>query len=109
VNGLSAAERPAGANVIEQFADNGLIAVFETTRSCAVVVALIAAGNALWRGAGAPLGAPILLALAAVPMAFPVPPFGQVGLAVFIAAVVLVVRTRSVPVTPTPAMRPSAA
>jgi hypothetical protein len=110
VNGLPAAERPAGANVIEEFADNGLIAVFETIGSVSLLVVLIAAGIALWRRAGAPLAVPILLALAAVPMAFHVPPFGQVGLALFIVAVLLVVRARSVTRVPAAAaVRPTAA
>ena len=97
VNALPAGEQAAGAKVIEEFADGGLIAVFETVGSISLVVVLIAAGIALWRRAGAPLAVPILLALAAVPMAFHVPPFGQVGLALFIAAVLLVVRARRAP------------
>ena len=95
VNGLPAAERTTGADVLEQFADSGLIAVFETIGGLSLVVVLIAAGIALWRRAGAPLAVPILLGLAAVPIAFHVPPFGQVGLALFIAAVLLVARARN--------------
>jgi hypothetical protein len=97
VNALAEGEQAAGAKVIEEFADSGLIAVFETVGSISLLVVLTAAGIALWRRAGAPLAVPILLVLAAVPMAFHVPPFGQVGLALFIAAVLLVVRARPAP------------
>lgn len=107
VNGLPAAEVPVGAKVIEEFADSGVIAIFETVGGVSLLVVLIAAGIALWRRAGAPLAVPILLVLAAVPMAFHVPPFGQVGLALFLAAVLLVVRARETR-TPAAAAVPSA-
>jgi hypothetical protein len=109
VNGLPAAERPAAAGVLERFADSGLIEVFETIGGLSLVVVLVAAGIALWRRAGASVAVPILFVLAAVPMAFHVPPFGQVGLALFIAAALLVVRARATPVTPGAAVRPAAA
>jgi hypothetical protein len=60
-----------------------------------LLVALAAAGVALYRRAHAPLAVPILLVLAAVPMGFHVPPFGQVGLALFVAATILVLRKES--------------
>ncbi len=52
VNALPAAEQPAGATVIEEFADSGLIAVFETLGGVSLLVVLIAAGIALWRPGG---------------------------------------------------------
>ena len=67
---------------------------FELIGTGGLVVALIAAGVAL-RQARAPLAVPILLALAAIPMAWHVPPFGQVGLALFIVAALLAVRAQS--------------
>ena len=97
VNGLSAAEQPAGAKVIEDFADSGIIRAFELIGTGSLFIALTATGIALRRRAGAPLAVPVLLVLAAVPIAWHVRPFGQVGLALFIAAVFLVVRARSVP------------
>ena len=109
VNGLPAAEQQAGANAIEKFADNGVVAVFEMVGTGSLLVALTAAGIALWRRADAPLAVPVLLVLAAVPIAWHVTPFGQVGLALFIAAVLLVVRARTVPrVAPADALRPAA-
>jgi hypothetical protein len=109
VNGLAGAEQQAGAKAIEEFADNRVIEVFELLATVSLLGALTAAGIALWRSAGAPLAVPILLVLAAIPIAFHVPPFGQVGLALFIAAVLLVVRARSVPAATAAAMRPTAA
>jgi hypothetical protein len=110
VNGLPAAEQPAGAKVIEEFADSSVIRAFELIGTGALFVALTAAGVALRRRAGAPLGVPVLLVLAAVPIAWHVPPFGQVGLALFLAAVLLVVRARQVPdVAVAAAERPTAA
>jgi hypothetical protein len=100
VNGLPAAEQPAGAKALEGYADSGLLAVFETIGVAALLVALAAAGSALWRRASASLAVPVLLVLAAIPIGWHVTPFGQVGLALFIAAVVLVVRARSAQATP---------
>lgn len=109
VNGLPAADQQAGAEVLEEFADSGFIAVFELIGTGSLLVALSAAGIALWRRAGAPLAVPILLVLAAVPIAWHVTPFGQVGLALFIVAVLLVVRARSDPgVAAAAAVRPTA-
>jgi hypothetical protein len=110
VNGLQGAERQGGAKAIEEFADSGVIAVFEALGSASLFVVLPAAGIALRRHAGAPLAVPILLVLAAVPISFHVPPFGQVGLALFVAAAFLAVRARSAP-SPAPAagVRPAAA
>ena len=58
-------------------------------------VALLAAGVALVRQAGASWLVPALLVLSAVPTAWHVFPFGQVGLALFIAAVLVFVRSQS--------------
>jgi hypothetical protein len=108
VNGLPAADQQGGAEAIERFADSGVIAVFEMIGTGSLLVALTAAGIALWRRADAPLAVPVLLVLAAIPIAWHVTPFGQVGLALFIAAVLLVVRARTVPrVVPADAVRPA--
>jgi hypothetical protein len=110
VNGLPGADQAAGAKVIEGFTDSGVIAAFEMIGTGFLLVALAAAGIALWRRAGAPLAVPILLVLAAIPIAWHVTPFGQAGLALFIAAVLLVIRARSVPRAAAPAdVRPVAA
>jgi hypothetical protein len=110
VNGLPAAEQDAGAKVLEGFADSAIIRAFELIGTGFLFVALTAAGVALRRRAGAPLAVPVLLVLAAVPIAWHVRPFGQIGLALLIAAVLLAVRARPVPRLATAAAgRPTAA
>jgi hypothetical protein len=95
VNGLPPADQAAGAEAVEQFADSGVIRAFELIRTTSLFVALACAGIALRGRARAPLAVPVLLVLAAVPMAWHVTPFGQVGLGLFIGAVILVGRGRS--------------
>jgi len=110
VNGLPAAEQPAAAKLLEEFADSGLIATFELIGTGSLLVALTAAGIALRSRAHAPLAVPVLLVLAAIPIGWHVTPFGQFGLALFIAAVLLAVRARPVPDEPSAAaVRPTAA
>jgi hypothetical protein len=110
VNGLPAAEQDAGAKVLEGFADSAIIRAFELIGTGFLFVALTAAGVALRRRAGAPLAVPVLLVLAAVPIAWHVRPFGQIGLALLTAAVLLAVRARPVPRLATAAAgRPTAA
>ena len=67
VNQLTEAERTTGAMLVEEFSDNSLIMVMETIGACAWLVALVAAGIALVRQAGASWLVPVLLALSAVP------------------------------------------
>jgi hypothetical protein len=91
VKDLPAAERADSIEVIEDFTGSGLIQIFELLGTGSFLIAMIATGIAL-RGAGAPVAVTALLILAAIPIAWHVPPFGQFGLAIFIVAVVLVVR-----------------
>ena len=110
VNGLPVPEQDAGGKVLEDFADSGIIRAFELIGTGSLFGALTAAGIALRRRAGAPLAVPVLLVLAAVPIAWHVRPFGQIGLALLIAAVLLVVQARPVPSVPAAAAgRPTAA
>lgn len=95
VNGLSGTDQAAGAKVVEEFADSGIIRWFELIGTGSWLVALGATGIALRRQAGAPLAVPVLLVLAAIPIAWHVTPFGQFGLALFLAAVLLTLRGRS--------------
>ena len=94
VNQLAEAERPIGAVLVEEFTDSSLIMALEKIGTVAWFVALLAAGVALVRQAGASWLVPALLVLSAVPTAWHVFPFGQVGLALFIAAVLVVVRSQ---------------
>jgi len=91
------------AQVVEDFVDSTLIVAFEMIGTASLLIALTAAGIALRREAGAPLAVPILLVLAAIPISWHVTPFGQVGLALFIAAVILAMRVQPAPGPVSPA------
>ena len=95
VNQLAEAERPIGAVLVEEFTDSSLIMALEKIGTVAWFAALLAAGVALVRQAGASWLVPALLVLSAIPTAWHVFPFGQVGLALFIAAVLVFVRSQS--------------
>jgi hypothetical protein len=95
VNQLTEAERSTGAGLVEQFTDSSLIRAIEYVGTGAWLVAVIAAGAALVRQTGASRLVLVLLVLSALPTAWHVPPFGQLGLAFFIGAVVLVLRGQS--------------
>jgi hypothetical protein len=94
LNGLPAAER---ADAVDDYMDSQIITVFETVGSAGWIFASIAAAVALSPRAdgGRSVAVVLLLVLSAVPITFHVTPFGPVGLTLFIAAVVLVVRNRS--------------
>ena len=92
VNQLGAAEQAVGASVVEGFTDSNLLGVIEMVGTGAWIVALCAAGIALVRIRGVPVAVPVLLVLSAIPTAWHVAPFGQIGLALFFAAALIVVR-----------------
>jgi hypothetical protein len=97
VNALPASERATGISLVQDFAENILVrdlGLFGTIGSLGLIASLIAAGIALRREAGAPLSVPILLGLAGVLITAHPPPFGPTGLALFIAAVLLLARSQ---------------
>jgi hypothetical protein len=96
VNALPAAQQATGAELVEDYTGNTLIMVLEQVGAFSWGIAIVAAAIALVR-AGAPRAVALLLVLSAVPTVWHVPPFGQAGLALFIAAVILVLRGRSSP------------
>jgi hypothetical protein len=109
VNGLPQSERATGAQLIQDFNESWLLAdpgVLNSIGTVALVVAAIAAGVALHRRAGAPIAVPILLGLSAPLVAMHPPPFGPIGLALFIAAVLVALRARSPARAPTLARQP---
>ena len=61
VNGLAPADQAAGAEVVEAFADGGVLAVLEFIGNAFLLLALTAAGIALRRNAALPSRSPILL------------------------------------------------
>jgi hypothetical protein len=98
VNGLPERERATGAAVIQDYGENVLLrgfGVLVSIGSVAFITAAIAAGIALRRHAGAPLAVPILLGLSGFLITAHPPPFGPTGLALFIAAVLVLARSQS--------------
>ena len=98
VNGLAAAEWGFGAKLVQDFAESPLVrdmGVFAVPGSLAFIVALIAAGIALHRYAGAPVSVAVLLGFAGFLITSHPPPFGPIGLGIFIVALLLFVRSQS--------------
>jgi hypothetical protein len=95
VNALPEAQKPVGAELVDAYGESGVIAALSYVGSIGLAVALIAAAVALRRVYR--LGwAPIALMIVAIPfIAIHEPPFGPVGLALFIAAVLLIARERA--------------
>jgi hypothetical protein len=95
INGLPAAERGTGAQLMQDFGENVILrdlGVLSSLGSLAFLIAAIATGIALHRHAGAPVAVPILLGLAGFLIPAHPPPFGPTGLALFIIAVGLTAR-----------------
>ena len=92
VNGLPEPEQAVGADLVEAYADSAIIAVFTVLGSIGLAAGLIGAAVALRRAYGLNLPACWLLILSIPFIALHEPPFGPIGLAMFIAAVVLLVR-----------------
>ena len=112
VNALAETERAVGAALMQGFADHFLIrgfGVFVTIGSLAFIIATIAAGIALRRNAGASLAVAILLGLSGFLITAHPPPFGPTGLALFIAAVLLLVRSQARTRATAPVEQPSSA
>ena len=111
VNGLPEAEQATGAKLVEDFTGSSLIRTFELIGAFAWLIAVVAAGVALFRRgtAGSSVAVVLLLVVSAVPITWHVPPFGPVGLALFILALVLVLRGRSSARASVPAGQPGPA
>jgi hypothetical protein len=98
VNDLPETERATGAAVIQDYGDHVLLrgfGVLVSIGSLAFITAAIAAGIALRRYAGAPIYVAILLGLSGFLITAHPPPFGPTGLALFIAGVLLFLRSQS--------------
>jgi hypothetical protein len=98
LNGLPQAEPALREGLVQDFAEHVLIGpfgVFGTIGSLGLIVAAIAAGVALYRQAGAPVSVPVLLAASGLLITVHPPPYGPTGLALFIVAVLLYVRSQS--------------
>jgi hypothetical protein len=104
-----------GRDLVDSYADNGVIAVLSVVGSLGLAAGMIGAAVAL-RGAYRLGWIPIALLLLSLPLiAIHEPPYGPVGLALVIAAIVLFVRgqasvpARSAPPLDQPVSAPPAA
>jgi hypothetical protein len=100
INALPAAERAVGAEVLTSYNDSGVITVLSTIGSLAWLVAVAAAGLALFRRArtASSIAVGALFLVSAPGIVIHVTPFGPAGLALFIVALLLVMRATAVPV-----------
>jgi hypothetical protein len=112
LNGLPQAQPALREDVVQDFAEHALIGpfgVFGSIGSMGLIVAGIAAGVALYRRAGAPISVPILLAISGLLITVHPPPYGPTGLALFIVAVLLYVRSRTAARASSPVGQPGSA
>jgi hypothetical protein len=102
VNELPAGERAAGADLLTAYNESTVVTVLSTIGSVAWLVAVAAAGLALYRRANTAtsVAVVILFVISAPAIAIHVTPFGPVGLALFIVALALVMRTSASPAAP---------
>jgi hypothetical protein len=108
-NGLPEADRGVAAELIQDFAESPLVrdfGVFAVLGGVALITAMIAAGLAL-RDAGAPNWAPWVFGVAGLLINAHPPPFGPIGLVVFVVGVVGVLRSRAAPEPPALHPRPT--
>jgi len=105
-NGLAEADRGAAAALIQDFAESPLatdFGVFAILGSLALVVVGITMGLAL-RDAGGPNWSPAVFGIAALLISGHPPPFGPIGLLIFVVGVLGVMRSR--PAGEPPALEP---
>jgi hypothetical protein len=98
LKGLPQAEPALREELVQDFAEHALIGpfgVFGSIGSMGLIVAAIAAGVALYRHAGAPVSVPVLLGISGLLITVHPPPYGPIGLALFILAVLIFWRSQS--------------
>ena len=111
VDNIGAVPVSERADLVEDYIESPIIRVLEILGSVGWLVAAIAGAIALSRRADGSrsIAVVLLLVLSAVPITFHVTPFGPVGLTMFIAAILLVVRDRSAARAPLPVVEPGVA
>lgn len=112
VNALPQGQRSTGAQLVQDFAETAIVrdlGIFGTIGSLALIAAMIAAGLALHRHAGAPVSVAVLLGISGFLITVHPPPFGPTGLVLFIAAVAIVVRRESAARRAVPRVQPGPA
>ena len=94
-NALPEAQQAVGRDLVDSYAKNGVIAVLSVVGSLGLAAGMI--GAAVARRRAYRLGwPPLVLILLPLPLiAIHEPPFGPVGLAMFISAVLLLVRQQA--------------
>ena len=98
LKGLPQAQPALREDLVQDFAEHVLVGpfgVFGSIGSMGLIVAAIAAGVALYRHAGAPVSVPVLLGVSGLLITAHPPPYGPTGLALFIVAVLLYMRSQS--------------
>jgi hypothetical protein len=105
VDGLPADDRATGEDLVNEFTENLVVrdfGVFVSIGNVAILTAMITAGLALRRDADlpVPVWVPILLVLSGLLITAHPPPFGPIGLVLFVVAVVLYVRSQAAERTP---------
>jgi hypothetical protein len=95
VNDLPQGQQATGREIVESYAESGVIAALSVIGSIGLAVGMIAAAVGLRRAYRAGW-LPLVLMLLALPLiAVHEPPFGPIGLALFIAAVLLLARQQA--------------
>jgi len=99
INALPAGERAAGAELLASYNESGVITVLSTIGGLAWLVAVAAAGLALFRRArtASSIAVVALFLVSAPGIVIHVTPFGPAGLALFIVALLLVMRVTAIP------------
>ena len=99
INALPAGERATGADLLESYNESRIITVLSTIGSIAWVVAVAGAGIALYRRAHTAISVAViaLFLISAPGVVIHVTPFGPAGLALFVVAILLVMRTTAAP------------
>jgi hypothetical protein len=95
VNDLPEGQQATGREIVESYAESGVIAALSVVGSIGLAVGMIAAAVGLRRAYRAGW-LPLVLMLLALPLiAIHEPPFGPIGLALFIVAVLLLARQQA--------------
>jgi hypothetical protein len=98
VNALPEEERPAGAELLQDYSEYFLIrnlGVFGLIGTIGFITAMIAAGIALRDRAGAPVFVVVLLGVSGLLITAHPPPYGPIGLLLFVVAVWLLIRSQA--------------
>jgi len=109
VNSLPSADQAIGADLIQEFAESPLVrdaGALIIPATIALVVATVALGIAL-RDAGAPRWAPVLFGLAGLLISAHPPPYGPIGLVLFVVGTVLIMRDKHLVNEPVPRPGPA--